>query len=103
MNHYYPVFCVASRILKQEPYEDLDSAWERAHEHYQEFLDSEFNVSTKSELDCIHAYMDKVYSSTPPSTIVVDVAYYTNKYGVRQFDVEGMTYEFKCKLHNLIT
>lgn len=102
MNHYYPVFCVASRILAQEPYEDLDSAWERAHEHYQEFLDSEFNVSTKSELDCIHAYMDKVYSSTPPSTIVVDIAFYTDEDGTTEYDVEGMTQEFEHKLNQLL-
>lgn len=102
MNHYYPVFCVASRILQQERYSDLDETWQRAHALYQDFLSSEFNKLSVSELDCIHAFMDEVYSSTPPSTIVVDIAFCTDEDGTTEYDVEGMTQEFEHKLNQLL-
>lgn len=102
MNHYYPVFCVASRILQQERYADLDETWQKAHGLYQDFLSSEFNDSSRSELDCIHSFMDEVYSSTPPSTIVVDIAFYTDEDGTTEYDVEGMTQEFEHKLNQLL-
>jgi hypothetical protein len=36
----------------------LDERWEKAISEYAKFLDSEFNVDTKSELDCIDEYLN---------------------------------------------
>ena len=36
----------------------LDRFWEDAIAEYTEFLDSEFNVDTESELDCIDEYFN---------------------------------------------
>ncbi len=96
-NNYYPLFCVASRILMHEqPYVDLDIVWQRAHELYLDFLDSKYNNYSTSELDCINAYMDLVYSNTP-APIIVDVA----RSDDGEFDIEGMTNEFNHKLKRL--
>ena len=103
MNHYYPVFCVASRILQQERYADLDETWQKAHSLYQDFLSSEFNDLSRSELDCIHAFMDEVYSSTPPTSISVGVYYYIDEEtGKPVFDTDSMTNEFETKLNQLL-
>lgn len=53
----YGVFCVATRML-DDGYDlgALDELWDDAILEYEEFLNSEFNVDTKSELDCIDEY-----------------------------------------------
>jgi hypothetical protein len=36
----------------------LDERWSKAIREYEKFLGSEFNVDTKSELDCIDEYLN---------------------------------------------
>jgi hypothetical protein len=55
----YGVFCIADRMLERGREADpLDRFWEDAIAEYTEFLDSEFNVDTESELDCIDEYFN---------------------------------------------
>jgi len=61
-NDPYGVFCVASHQYLSHIHE-LDLRWERANEIYNEFCESDYNVATKSELDCINEYMDFFYSN----------------------------------------
>jgi len=54
---YYGVFCVADRMQANGyKIETLDEFFFDAKNEYTAFLLSEFNVDTKSELDCIDDY-----------------------------------------------
>ena len=39
-------------------YEALDTKWDIASEVYGKFLDSKYNVETKSEYDCIEEFLN---------------------------------------------
>jgi hypothetical protein len=53
----YGVFCMTDRMLARGYKIDcLDIFWGDAQVEYEKFLNSEFNVDTKSELDCIDDY-----------------------------------------------
>jgi len=57
----YGVFCMSDRLLAFD-ISDIDNAlderWSKAIREYEKFLGSEFNVDTKSELDCIDEYLN---------------------------------------------
>ncbi len=54
---YYSVFCTANRMQANGyKIEALDEFWCDAISEYKKFLDSKFNVDSKSELDCIDDY-----------------------------------------------
>lgn len=54
---YYGVFCIADRMQANGyKIEALDEFFFDAKNEYKNFLLSEFNVNTKSELDCIDDY-----------------------------------------------
>jgi len=53
----YGVFCMTDRMLAMGyKIDGLDIFWSDAIIEYAKFLDSEFNVDTKSELECIDEY-----------------------------------------------
>lgn len=54
----YGVFIVADRLQYFKADYDLDELWDEAIELYTEFLDGEFNVNTKSEMDCITDFLE---------------------------------------------
>ena len=54
----YGVFIIADRLQYFKSDYDLDELWDEAVELYLQFLDSEFNVSTKSEMDCITDFLE---------------------------------------------
>lgn len=54
----YGVFMIADRLQYFDFGYDLDELWARAANLYVEFLDSEFNVSTKSEMDCVTDFLE---------------------------------------------
>lgn len=58
----YGVFCMSDRLLAFDICDiddnDLDARWSKAIREYEKFLGSEFNVDTKSELDCIDEYLN---------------------------------------------
>lgn len=67
----YGVFCMSDRLLAFDKRlllgqwrqlcdidNDLDARWSKAIREYEKFLGSEFNVDTKSELDCIDEYLN---------------------------------------------
>lgn len=55
----YGVFCMADRMLARAyKIDGLDIFWAEASTEYEKFLNSEFNVDTKSELDCIDDYVN---------------------------------------------
>lgn len=54
----YGVFMIADRLQYFDFGYDLDELWARASNLYVEFLDSEFNVSTKSEMDCVTDFLE---------------------------------------------
>lgn len=56
----YGVFCIAQMILKNN---DLDFIWSEAIGLYDKFLPSKYNVSTKSELDCIQDFMQAEHTN----------------------------------------
>ena len=57
-NFYYGVFCTADRMQASGyEVEALDELFSDAINEYKSFLSSKFNVSTKSELDCIDDYL----------------------------------------------
>ena len=59
----YGVFCMADRLVYQgisNLDDGLDVVWEEAVGVYNKFLKSEYNVDTKSELDCIDEYLNNV-------------------------------------------
>ena len=55
----YGVFCMTDRMLAlgYKVYA-LDEFWADAITEYNKFLNSEFNVDSKSELDCIDRYFN---------------------------------------------
>jgi hypothetical protein len=53
----YGVFMIADRLQYFDYGYDLDELWARASVLYFEFLDSEFNVDSKSEMDCIADFL----------------------------------------------
>ena len=53
----YGVFCMTDRMLAMGyKIDGLDIFWSDAIGEYEKFLNSEFNVDTKSELECIDEY-----------------------------------------------
>ena len=57
----YGVFCMSDRLLAFDICDidnDLDARWSKAIREYEKVLGSEFNVDTKSELDCIDEYLN---------------------------------------------
>ena len=55
----YGVFCMTDRMLARGyKIDGLDIFWADAQVEYEKFLNSEFNVDTKSELDCIDEYFN---------------------------------------------
>jgi len=54
----YGVFMIADRLQYFDFGYDLDELWARASVLYFEFLDSEFNVDSKSEMDCIGEFLE---------------------------------------------
>ena len=53
----YGVFMIADRLQYFDYGYDLDELWARASVLYLDFLDSEFNVDSKSEMDCIADFL----------------------------------------------
>ena len=61
INHQnsYGVFCMTDRMLARGyKIDGLDIFWGDAQVEYEKFLNSEFNVDSKSELDCIDEYFN---------------------------------------------
>lgn len=52
----YGVFCMAMLMYKHNT-KELDVWWDEAIELYKEFVNSEFNNSNQSELDCINQFI----------------------------------------------
>jgi hypothetical protein len=70
-NHFnsYGVFIVATmlqNILGTEAAfdEGTDILWEKSICIYEEFIKSEYNVNTKSEMDCIEEFMQQTNKPT---------------------------------------
>jgi hypothetical protein len=70
-NHFnsYGVFIVATmlqNILGMEAAfdEGTDILWEKSICIYEEFIKSEYNVNTKSEMDCIEEFMQQTNKPT---------------------------------------
>ena len=53
----YGVFMIADRLQYFDCDYDLDDLWSRASVLYLDFIDSEFNVDSKSEMDCIADFL----------------------------------------------
>jgi hypothetical protein len=65
-NHFdsYGVFCMADRLINlglSDLNDGLDIVWEEAVGEYNKFLNSKYNVDTKSELDCIDEYLNNAF------------------------------------------
>ena len=65
-NHFnsYGVFCMSDRLLAFDIHDidkGLDERWDEAIAEYNKFLNSEYNVNTKSELDCIDEYITNTF------------------------------------------
>ena len=65
-NHFdsYGVFCMADRLVYKgisKLDDGLDIVWEEAVGEYNKFLNSKYNVDTKSELDCIDEYLNNEF------------------------------------------
>lgn len=61
INHQdsYGVFCMTDRMLARGyKIDGLDIFWGDAQTEYNKFLNSKFNVDSKSELDCIDEYFN---------------------------------------------
>lgn len=61
INHQnsYGVFCMTDRMLARGYKIDcLDEFWGDAQTEYEKFLNSKFNMDSKSELDCIDEYFN---------------------------------------------
>ena len=63
INHQdsYGVFCMADRLIDlglSNLNDGLDVVWEESITEYNKFLNSKFNVDSKSELDCIDEYFN---------------------------------------------
>ena len=57
----YGVFCMTDRMLARGyKIDGLDIFWGDAQAEYEKFLNSEFNVDSKSELDCIDEYFNNL-------------------------------------------
>jgi hypothetical protein len=51
----YGVFCIAAQLEQNN--RELDILWAKAIKLYDEFLNSEFNDSEESELECINKFL----------------------------------------------
>lgn len=65
-NHFdsYGVFCMSDRLLAFDICDidyGLDERWEKAITEYNKFLNSKYNVDSKSELDCIDEYISNTF------------------------------------------
>lgn len=50
----YGIFCIAMEL----DIEELDLRWERATQLYRIFLASDYNDMSKSEVECIHEFLN---------------------------------------------
>lgn len=57
INSSYGIFCMAMS-MKDRNERELDVLWSNAIKNYESFLVSDFNDMHKSELDCIHDYLN---------------------------------------------
>lgn len=60
----YGVFCMSDRLINlglSNLDDGLDIVWEEAIGEYNKFLNSKYNVETKSELDCIDEYLNNAF------------------------------------------
>ena len=57
-NYYYGVFCIAIQLKNNR---DNDVRWSKALKLYDKFIDSDFNDSEESELECINNFMANFY------------------------------------------
>jgi hypothetical protein len=60
----YGVFCMADRLIDlglSDLHDGLDVVWEEAIAEYNKFLNSKYNVDSKSELDCIDEYLNNAF------------------------------------------
>ena len=60
----YGVFCMSDRLINlglSNLDDGLDIVWEEAVGEYNKFLNSKYNVDTKSELDCIDEYLNNAF------------------------------------------
>ena len=55
LSDYYGVFCIAIQL--EQNHRELDVLWDKALKLYDEFRNSEFNNSEKSELECINEFL----------------------------------------------
>jgi hypothetical protein len=62
INNGYGVFCIA---LQLEDNRDNDVRWSKALELYDEFINSDFNDSEESELECINNFMNTIRLTRP--------------------------------------
>ena len=60
-NHWnsYGVFCMAMSMAERNERE-LDLLWADAISKYEAFCLSEYNDQNKSELDCIHEFLNEI-------------------------------------------
>jgi hypothetical protein len=72
-NHFnsYGVFIVATMLqnilgIDAAFDEGTDILWENSIGLYEEFIKSEYNVSTKSEMDCIEEFMQNIKTRLKP-------------------------------------
>lgn len=57
LSDYYGVFCIAIQL--EQNHRELDVLWDKALKLYDEFRNSGFNNSEKSELECINEFLNK--------------------------------------------
>lgn len=61
----YATFCIAAYILRKQPerFDTLDGVWTLARQYYNLYLYSEYNDTSRSELDCINDFMNLIYTA----------------------------------------
>lgn len=85
----YGVFCMTDRMLANG-YEinALDEFWAEAITEYEKFLNSKFNVDSKSELDCIDDYFNNNQFDACESS-AIDRMYMSDQWVQAQRDERG--------------
>jgi hypothetical protein len=85
----YGVFCMTDRMLANGYKIDaLDDFWADAITEYNKFLNSEFNVDSKSELDCIDDYFNNNQFNVCESS-AIDRMYMSDQWVQAQRDELG--------------
>jgi len=61
----YPTFCIAAYILRKDPerFDRLDGVWTVARQYYKLYENSKYNDISRSELDCINKFMNRIYTT----------------------------------------